>query len=46
VDFVSSPQPTIDKVKHRVNSIAVSFFIDGSLNVCKSPLFPPPHGTG
>jgi hypothetical protein len=46
VDFDSSPQPTIIRVKQRVNSIAVNFFIDSSLNVCKSPLFPPPHGTG
>jgi len=46
VDLDSSPQPTIIRVKQRVNSIAVSFFIDSSLNVCKSPLFPPPQGTG
>jgi hypothetical protein len=30
--LVSSPQPTIMSVKHRVNSIAVSFFMDIVLN--------------
>src|ERR1700722_414960 len=45
VVLVSSVQPTIDSVKHRVSSNAVSFFIDVSSissTFCESPLVPPP----